>query len=214
MGKFNTLCCVAASCVNKFSQLISYRWQVTKTLRPNVRLFLTKISFKCGQFCGWATKNYSRNTTERIRNTPFTISVHFSVNLMKMDGRLHLQSISLVLLFRGTSLSARLMFSWSLWILMRYRQQRRDDSMCWISDAFLFPRCGHYSPPRRWLLKPQQMQKRLTPRHCVSYISKIHIMNDYVHRMDLSARSSSLFCSFLCAFWVLCVSVNVERKSF
>lgn len=125
MGKFNTLCCAAASRVKRFSQLISYRWQVTKTLRPNACLFLTKISFKCGQFCGWATKNYSHNTIERISNTPFTISVHFSINLMKMDGCFHLQSISLVLLFRGTSLSARLMFSWSLWILMRYRQQER-----------------------------------------------------------------------------------------
>lgn len=40
---------------------------------------------------------------------------------------------------------------------------------------------------------------------CKLHLKNTHIMNDYFHRMDLSARSPSQFCSFLCAFWVLCV---------
>lgn len=157
------------------------------------------------RFCSWLQHCWGD-----LKHTKYDLCSLFPLNLMKI-GRLHLQSISLVLLFRGTSLSARQMSSWSLWILLRYRQQRRDDSMCWISDAFLFPRCGHYSPPRRWLLKPQQMQKRhrdtvwVTPQKYTLWM---------ITWMDLNARSQSLFCSFLCAFWVLCVSIKVERKSF
>ncbi len=36
MGKFNTLCCVAACCAKRFSLLISYRWQNIETQNPLV----------------------------------------------------------------------------------------------------------------------------------------------------------------------------------